>query len=97
MDAEYTFEASHDSSAASQYVIAYTQGSRLPGCSGSSRGNHWTAREDALLRELVRTHGACNWPFIASLVKDREAKQCRERCVSNSCRADRIPLDHVPA
>lgn len=35
--------------------------------------------EDELLRELVHTHGACNWPFIASLVKDREAKQCRER------------------
>lgn len=34
----------------------------------SRRQHHWTSPEDAELTVLVRTHGASNWPFIASKV-----------------------------
>jgi hypothetical protein len=44
-----------------------------------ARSQHWTDPEDEILRQLVAEHGAFNWPFIASLMVNREAKQCRER------------------
>jgi len=44
-----------------------------------ARSQHWSDPEDEILRQLVSTHGAFNWPFIASLMDNREAKQCRER------------------
>lgn len=44
-----------------------------------ARAQHWTEQEDAILRQLVQTHGAHNWPFIASNLANRDAKQCRER------------------
>lgn len=46
-----------------------------------ARSQHWTDPEDQILRQLVKEHGAYNWPFIASLMVNREAKQCRERFV----------------
>jgi len=43
------------------------------------RSQHWTDPEDEVLKQLVATYGAFNWPFIASKMNNREAKQCRER------------------
>jgi hypothetical protein len=45
----------------------------------SVKSHHWDDEEDVQLRQLVETHGAQNWPFIASHMPTREAKQCRER------------------
>ena len=39
----------------------------------------WDASEDAKLRELVSQHGTQQWALIASEMKDRNGKQCRER------------------
>lgn len=43
------------------------------------RKRAWTAEEDNRLIQLVRQHGAHKWSFIATLIKDRVGKQCRER------------------
>jgi len=50
-----------------------------------ARSQHWTDPEDEILRQLVVEHGAFNWPFIASLMVNREAKQCRERWLYHLC------------
>lgn len=45
-------------------------------------GNHknrFTEQEDAQLIELVNRHGAYEWNVIAGMMKNRSAKQCRER------------------
>lgn len=39
----------------------------------------FTVAEDELLRRLVNEHGENNWGYIASLMKSRNARQCRER------------------
>ena len=39
----------------------------------------WTAKEDALVTQLVAEHGAHNWVELAKHVKGRVGKQCRER------------------
>lgn len=39
----------------------------------------WTAEEDARLAELVKRHGTKNWRYIASHLRGRLPKQCRER------------------
>eukprot|EP01045_Picozoa_sp_COSAG04_P008919 COSAG04_NODE_504_length_13347_cov_231.910251_13_plen_356_part_00 len=44
---------------------------------GSRSG--WTAKEDALVTQLVTEHGAHNWVELAKHVKGRVGKQCRER------------------
>lgn len=43
----------------------------------------WTAREDTLLLDLVRKYGAKRWSFIASHLKGRVGKQCRERYLNH--------------
>ena len=40
---------------------------------------NWTVKEDFKLAELVGMHGPKRWPFIAQLMKNRTARQCRER------------------
>jgi len=47
----------------------------------------WTAEEDQTISELVKTHGAKKWSFIASNLPGRMAKQCRER-YHNHLRSD---------
>ncbi|ETV89154.1 hypothetical protein H257_00523 [Aphanomyces astaci] len=39
----------------------------------------WTPEEDALMMELVQTHGTRRWSVIGSLLSGRNGKQCRER------------------
>lgn len=39
----------------------------------------WTPEEDRALIESVRIHGTKNWIAVATLVPDRNSKQCRER------------------
>jgi hypothetical protein len=39
----------------------------------------WTPEEDAKLIELVKKYGTKNWRFIASHLRGRLPKQCRER------------------
>lgn len=39
----------------------------------------WTEEEDLLLVKLIKKHGAKKWGKIASKMKNREGKQCRER------------------
>ena len=39
----------------------------------------WTQKDDDLLEEAVRIHGACHWRLIAEMVPGRTRKQCRER------------------
>lgn len=40
---------------------------------------NWSSEEDAMLKEIIRENGACNWAEIASKIKTRTGKQCRER------------------
>lgn len=51
------------------------------GASTSSRTSRgpWTPEEDDALRELVRKYGAEKWTQIATYMKSRSRKQCRER------------------
>lgn len=57
--------------------------SRPPALTFSSkvtlRKKAWTREEDARLANFVRRHGAFKWSHIASLMRDRVGKQCRER------------------
>jgi hypothetical protein len=46
---------------------------------GRSPKAKFTRNEDLRLCELVETIGMTNWPKIASLMPDRNARQCRER------------------
>ncbi|CAG8567771.1 7147_t:CDS:2, partial [Paraglomus occultum] len=46
----------------------------------------WSEEEDARLRDLVQTYGQ-KWQKISTIIKMREAKQCRERW-SNHLRPD---------
>ena len=39
----------------------------------------WTPAEDDMLRSLVTQHGIQQWALIASEMKGRNGKQCRER------------------
>jgi myb proto-oncogene protein len=39
----------------------------------------WTKEEDVLLSEIVRAHGARNWPQVSTFLPGRSGKQCRER------------------
>lgn len=39
----------------------------------------WTVEEDQKMIELVQQYGAKKWSFIASQLKGRVGKQCRER------------------
>mmetsp|Transcript_4169 Transcript_4169/g.6143 ORF Transcript_4169/g.6143 Transcript_4169/m.6143 type:complete len:315 (+) Transcript_4169:44-988(+) len=43
----------------------------------------WTAREDTLLMDLVNKYGPKRWSFIASHLKGRVGKQCRERYLNH--------------
>jgi hypothetical protein len=70
--------------------IAQTIGTKTPGqCSQRWRSalnpdvlrikGRWTPEEDAKLIELVKKYGTKNWRFIASHLRGRLPKQCRER------------------
>jgi len=39
----------------------------------------WTVEEDNLLMEVVKKHGVKKWSLVASYLKGRLGKQCRER------------------
>uniref|UniRef100_A0A7S1KNT9 Uncharacterized protein n=1 Tax=Percolomonas cosmopolitus TaxID=63605 RepID=A0A7S1KNT9_9EUKA len=43
----------------------------------------WTDEEDRTLVELVEKHGAKRWSFIASHLRGRKGKQCRERYLNH--------------
>jgi hypothetical protein len=44
-----------------------------------SRKRMFTPQEDERICDAVGTYGAGNWKYIASLLKDRTSRQCRER------------------
>lgn len=48
-------------------------------CKMTKKKNRFTAEEDVRLVELVNSHGAYEWNIIAGMMKNRTAKQCRER------------------
>lgn len=39
----------------------------------------WSEEEDIQMLHLVKKYGASKWSVIASYLKDRNGKQCRER------------------
>lgn len=39
----------------------------------------WTKEEDEMIIELVKKYGAKKWSIVASNLKGRIGKQCRER------------------
>lgn len=43
------------------------------------RKGHWTPEEDALLLQLIQDEKMHSWAMVASKIKGRTAKQCRER------------------
>ena len=43
------------------------------------RKRAWIPVEDGQLKKLVAQHGASKWSYIATLMKNRVGKQCRER------------------
>ena len=43
------------------------------------RHKKFTREEDKILKKLVAVHGSSNWIKIASLMEDRNSRQCRER------------------
>jgi len=43
----------------------------------------WTDEEDDILKNLVKTHGAKRWSFIATHLRGRVGKQCRERYLNH--------------
>ena len=48
----------------------------LEKCSSLSQ---WCSQEDEIVSQLVQEHGARKWSLIASYLKGRIGKQCRER------------------
>ena len=45
----------------------------------ASRGNGWTAEEDAMLMAVAAANGARNWPALAEALPGHTRKQVRER------------------
>jgi hypothetical protein len=45
----------------------------------SGRKGKWTAVEDSMLKDAVRTHGGKNWDAITALVPGRTNKQFNSR------------------
>ena len=43
----------------------------------------FSADEDELIREFVKTHGVHAWPKVTTVLPNRTAKQCRERWFNN--------------
>ena len=39
----------------------------------------WTAAEDEMLADLVKTHGIKNWTLVSENLNNRTGKHCRER------------------
>jgi len=62
---------------------------RAPKAAGAkpTSTQQWTAEEDALLNELVTSHGTRKWSFIAAQMTQRlcarRGKQCRDRWVNH--------------
>jgi hypothetical protein len=50
-----------------------------PGLRENAMRHKFSQSEDLHLRQLVETHGDNNWPLVASNMKGRTARQCRER------------------
>jgi hypothetical protein len=46
---------------------------------GAGSRNKFSKGEDDLLRQLVAQHGESSWPKVAASMKNRTARQCRER------------------
>ncbi|ABP00014.1 predicted protein, partial [Ostreococcus lucimarinus CCE9901] len=43
----------------------------------------WTVREDKELLQLIDKYGAKRWSYIASLMRHRRGKQCRDRYLNH--------------
>jgi len=66
-------QASHQAKPASSPVAAAASANKGP----------WTKDEDEMLIELVNEHGTKQWSIVASHLKARTGKQCRERWINN--------------
>ena len=55
-----------------------SKSSRKDGTPGRGK-KPWLEEEDRKVIELVKIHGAKNWPLIAAHMPGRVGKQCRER------------------
>eukprot|EP00742_Colponemidia_sp_Colp-10_P001111 GILJ01001201.1.p1 GENE.GILJ01001201.1~~GILJ01001201.1.p1 ORF type:complete len:601 (-),score=103.74 GILJ01001201.1:232-2034(-) len=58
--------------------------SELSGDKGKKQGP-WTKEEDEIVSNLVDKYGARRWSFVASHLKGRIGKQCRERWFNHLC------------
>lgn len=65
-------QASHQAKPASSVAAA-----------ASANKGPWTKDEDEMLIELVNEHGTKQWSIVASHLKARTGKQCRERWINN--------------
>jgi hypothetical protein len=45
----------------------------------------WTSTEDGLLIKSIEKNGTNSWPMVASEVRTRNGKQCRERWLNQLC------------
>ncbi|WOH11917.1 hypothetical protein DCAR_0831413 [Daucus carota subsp. sativus] len=59
-------------------TLTSTKPSKLKKKLKSSKGQ-WTAEEDRLLTHMVKKYGVRKWSHIATMLKGRIGKQCRER------------------
>jgi hypothetical protein len=63
-----------------------------PSSSSSILKRHtWTAEEDRRLRDLVDHYGPRKWATISTNFKNRNAKQCHQRCVPCRAPPPRLP------
>jgi len=63
-------------------LVRIAQGEKIPEKEIHIKGS-WTEDEDKQLVQLVEQYGAKRWSFIASHLKGRVGKQCRERYLNH--------------
>lgn len=66
----------------STYVLTQEQ---MTCCKTTTKKCKWTPEEDKALIESVKKNGMSNWSLVASDVKGRTGKQCRERWTNQLC------------
>jgi hypothetical protein len=60
------------------FAVSYCPEGSFPGKSTVHK-QPFTNDEDQVILDFVRTNGAKNWNFLATMLDNRTAKQCRER------------------
>ena len=62
-----------ETNSASIYHVPKVKPSRI------QKKNFWSDREDEILKQSVKNHGAKGWKFISTFLSGRNHNQCRER------------------